>query len=190
MARILMARRTFLISLLWQPIALCVILTGTCVSQETATEQDSGEATKASFYTVDHYDVDANPAEQLQATLMRAKKENKTVLLQVGGDWCGWCHRMTKFIADTESVNSKMQANYLIQKVTFDQKNSNEEFLSDYPKIKGYPHIFVLNAKGEMLHSQNTEELEEGKGYSEEAFVEFLEKWKPKPQSDDSDSIG
>ena len=134
----------------------------------------------AAFYTVDHYDLEADPSEQLQATLKRATAENKRVLLQVGGDWCGWCKLMTKYIAETESVNQLIAEHYLIQKVTYDQKNKNEAFLSKYPKISGYPHLFVLDAEGELLHSQDTADLEEGKGYSEQAFTEFLTKWSGK----------
>ena len=144
-----------------------------------STTESAPESEHASFYTVDHYDLEADPAEQLAATLKRAQAENRTVLLQVGGDWCGWCNLMTKYIEDTQPVHERLAANYLIQKVTFDQKNKNEAFLSDYPKIGGYPHIFVLSPSGELLHSQDTAELEEGKGYSEEAFVAFLDKWKP-----------
>lgn len=146
-------------------------------------DPDSSEvnvvAATKSFYTVDHYDIEADPAQQLQATLKRAKKENKSVLIQVGGDWCGWCTLMTKYIDKTSSVKSEIEKNYLIQKVTYDQKNKNEAFLSDYPKISGYPHLFVLDNDGELLHSQDTGDLEEGKGYSEKAFVDFLKKWAP-----------
>ncbi len=140
-------------------------------------EGEHAEGEHASFYTVDHYDVEADPAEQLQATLKRATAEDKRVLLQVGGDWCGWCKLMTNYIAETESVNRLVAEHYLIQKVTYDQKNKNEEFLSGYPKISGYPHLFVLDSDGELLHSQDTADLEEGTGYSEQAFTEFLTKW-------------
>jgi hypothetical protein len=34
--------------------------------------------------------------------------------------------------------------------------------------------MFVLDAKGKLLESKNTGDLEEGKGYNLERFVEFL----------------
>lgn len=138
---------------------------------------------KLAFYTVDHYGNDRDAKADLEMTLKRAQDENKTVLVQVGGDWCGWCKLMTKFIASNDKVRSMMEENYLIMKVTYNQDQKNEEFLKDYPAIKGYPHLFVLNAKGELLHSQDTAELEEGKGYNEEKFVAFLSKWQPKDAS-------
>jgi thiol:disulfide interchange protein len=168
-------------------LVCCLASVGVAQTEAENANAEPETQTEKSFYTVDHYDSEADPAEQLVATLKRAKAENKTVLLQVGGDWCGWCKLMTNFIAETDLVSGLMKEHFLIQKVTYDSENSNEEFLGDYPKISGYPHIFVLNADGKMLHSQNTEELEEGKGYSEEAFTEFLNKWKPSDETSDDD---
>jgi len=64
-------------------------------------------------------------------------------------------------------------------KVNYSDENKNEELLGKYPKVPAYPHYFVLEHNGEFLHSQGTGELEEGKGYNEKVFVEFLEKWSP-----------
>ena len=46
------------------------------------TEEDS-----TSFYSVDKYDPGANPAEDLAATVSRASKSGKTIILEVGGQW-------------------------------------------------------------------------------------------------------
>jgi hypothetical protein len=64
-------------------------------------------------------------------------------------------------------------------KVTFDGEQKNEAFLSRYPEIPGYPHLFVLDSDGQLLHSQGTAELEEGRGYNDKVYLEFLDKWKP-----------
>jgi len=55
-------------------------------------------AEKPSFYTVDHYDTARNPADDLAKTVTRAKAEKKRILIQVGGDWCGWCKLMSRYI--------------------------------------------------------------------------------------------
>lgn len=49
-----------------------------------------------------------------------------------------------------------------------------------YPKVPAFPHFFVLDSDGTFLHSQGTADLEEGRGYNEKVFVEFLAKWEPK----------
>ena len=132
------------------------------------------------FYTVDQYGDDRNVEADLAATLVRATTEKKRILLQVGGEWCGWCKLLTGFIEKNESVRNSLEQNYLLMKVTYTQKQPNDAFLSKYPKIKGYPHLFVLDAEGNLLHSQDTSSLEQGKGYNEAKVLEFLESWKPK----------
>jgi len=64
-------------------------------------------------------------------------------------------------------------------KVNMSEENDNEAFLSAYPEVPAYPHFFVLDSDGTFLHSQNTAELEQGQGYHEERFLEFLSQWKP-----------
>ena len=132
------------------------------------------------FYTVDQYGDDRNVEADLAATLVRATTEKKRILLQVGGEWCGWCKLLTGFIEKNESVRNSLEQNYLLMKVTYTQKQPNDAFLSKYPKIKGYPHLFVLDADVNLLHSQDTSSLEQGKGYNEAKVLEFLESWKPK----------
>jgi hypothetical protein len=57
-------------------------------------------------------------------------------------------------------------------------ENQNEEVLSKYPKIPGYPHLFVLDKNGKLIHSQDTSELEDGrKSYNLEKFTAFLKEW-------------
>jgi thiol:disulfide interchange protein len=141
----------------------------------------NAEETSASdvdFYTVAHYDITRNPADDLAATIKRAKAENKRILVQVGGDWCGWCKLMSRFIEANDKVREKIRSNYLVMKVTYDSQQPNEAFLSQYPQIPGYPHLFVLESDGKLLHSQGTAQLEEGNGYNEQLYLAFLDKWK------------
>ncbi len=134
---------------------------------------------KLSFYTVDHYGEDRSVEEDLKMTIARASLEKKRILLQVGGDWCGWCKLLTAFVEKNEPVRASLDRNYLLMKVTYTPKQPNEAFLSEYPKIKGYPHLFVLDADGKLLHSQDTEPLEEGNGYNLDRLLAFLDEWKP-----------
>ena len=139
----------------------------------------SNRSDKLDFYTVDHYDNARKPADDLATTINRAKAEKKHLLIQVGGDWCGWCKLMSNFIETNEPVRENIRSNYLLMKVTYDGDQKNEAFLSRYPQIPGYPHLFVLDSDGNLLHSQGTAELEEGRGYNEKVYLEFLDKWKP-----------
>jgi hypothetical protein len=62
-------------------------------------------------------------------------------------------------------------------KVNFSEENKNEKVLSRYPKIEGYPHIFVLEKNGKLLHSQDTGLLESGDHHDHDKVLAFLKKW-------------
>ena len=70
-------------------------------------------------------------------------------------------------------------AHYVWMKVNYSEDNENAAFLSRFPAITAYPHLFVLDAEGRLLHSQFTGELEKGKGYDRARFFAFLKEWAP-----------
>lgn len=141
--------------------------------------EETAETKAAAFYFVDHYDAKRDPAQDLAQAVEKAKSENKRVLVQVGGDWCGWCKLMSKYMETNDAVNQHLTKNFLVMKVTYEDGQKNEAFLSQYPAITGYPHLFVIDNDGKLLHSQETGSLEEGKGYNQEKFLAFLDAWKP-----------
>jgi len=146
----------------------------------TATSTPTSQPSTESFYTVDHYGLERSPQDDLAISAKRAQEEGKQVLVQVGGDWCGWCHLLTKYFAENEAVNQELSDHYVVMKVNYSQAQKNEAFLSTLPKIQGYPHLFVYDTDGNLLHSQDTGELEEGQGYSQEKVIAFLQAWHSK----------
>ncbi len=139
---------------------------------------ESVEHLTSSFYTVDHYDKTSDPNSDLAETLEIAKTKGKRVLLQVGGDWCGWCTRISEYMNTNETVHQILDENFVVMKVTYPGDNA-EVFLKQFPKCDAYPHFFVLQNDGKFLHSQGTAELEKEKSYDQETFVSFLEAWAP-----------
>ena len=131
------------------------------------------------FYSVGHYDEKRDPATDLADTLKRAETEQKRVLLQVGGDWCGWCRRISQFMHTNAAVRELLEDHFVVMKVTHPGDYA-DRFLSQFPKCNGYPHFFVLESDGTLLHSQNTGDLEKGEGYDQDVFVTFLTAWKDK----------
>jgi thiol:disulfide interchange protein len=130
-------------------------------------------------YSVAEYDPERDPVADLKSTVEQARKDNKRILIQVGGEWCGWCHLMNDYFHANSKVAAALQKDYIIMKVNFSPENKNESFLKQYPNISGYPYIFVLESDGRLLHPQDTAKLEEGRGYSEGAMLGFLKKWAP-----------
>lgn len=123
------------------------------------------------------FDPNRDPLMDLKNAQVEAKKVNKRIILDVGGEWCIWCHRLDSFIESSEEIKNYLHKNFIVVKVNYSEENKNEKFLSRFSKIEGYPHLFVLNNKGKELHSQNTGLLEKEKSYDADKIMKFLEKW-------------
>lgn len=125
------------------------------------------------------FDPKRDPASDLEMAKVEAQRGSKRILLDVGGEWCSWCHILDKLVEEDAEIRSFRDANFVWMKVNYSEENENKAFLSAYPLIKGYPHLFVLDADGNLLHSQFTGDLEKGKGYDRAKFFAFLKEWAP-----------
>ena len=82
----------------------------------------------------------------------------------------------------TPNFRKVRDTNYVTLKVNFSKENPNDAFLSHYPKIPDYPHFFVLDSKGALMHSQPTHRFEHGKTYNIGKIEAFLKKWSQPPR--------
>lgn len=129
------------------------------------------------YEQIKKFDPSRNPEEDLKAAIEFAQKTNKRIILDVGGEWCIWCHRIDSFIESHKEIKEFLEKHFVIVKINYSKENKNEKFLSNYPQIPGYPHFFVLDKNGKFLHSQDTGVLEKDKDYDEEKFMNFLKEW-------------
>lgn len=133
----------------------------------------------AAYEAVHQYDPARDAAKDIDAAVLEAARSGRRVLLEVGGEWCIWCHRLDAFWEEYPDIAELLDANYVMVKVNFSPDNENKEVLSRYPEIPGYPHFFVLDADGSLLHSQDTGKLETGDRHDPEKVLAFLEEWAP-----------
>ncbi len=126
------------------------------------------------------YDPTRDAAADIRHAIASARKEGKHVLLEVGGSWCIWCKILDRYFEDHPDLLALRKANYVMVKVNFSKENENIQVLSKYPKASGYPHLYVLDGTGELIHSQDTAPLEEGRGYDHGRMRDFLSAHAPK----------
>jgi thioredoxin-related protein len=130
------------------------------------------------YKPVNKFDPGRDPYKDLKETVAEARRTDKRIILDVGGEWCIWCKRIDAFMEENKEIKDILDKHYIIMKVNYSQENKNEKFLSQFPMVKGYPHFFILNKHGKLVHSQDTAELEQDKTYSKAKFISFLNKWK------------
>jgi thioredoxin-related protein len=147
---------------------------------ETSKSRQVKETKSTEKYIAVHaYDPARNADQDIKDAVVEAAATGKRVLLEVGGDWCIWCHHMDDFFEAHPELLALREKNFIMVKINFSDENKNEQVLSRYPPVKGYPHIFVLDRDGKLLHSQDTGQLEEGKSYNLDKFTAFLKEWSP-----------
>ncbi len=147
---------------------------------ESPTEEVAQTSELPNSALVDFYDPARNPADDLEQAIMIAQRENKRIMLELGGDWCIWCKYMDDFYKSQPDILQARVENYVLVKVNVSEENANEKFLSQFSEAAGYPHIYILESDGTLLHSQNTADLEDGAdSYVPDVFMAFLQKWAP-----------
>lgn len=140
----------------------------------------ASEALSQSKYVpVTMYDPKRDAAKDIEGAIKEAQRTSKRILLEVGGEWCSWCHTLDKFFETHPDLLTLREQNFVTLKINFSEENENKEVLSRYGPISGYPHIFILERDGKLLHSQDTGVLESGKSYDLEGLTFFLTNWSP-----------
>jgi len=128
------------------------------------------------------YNPEANAKMDIENALKKAKAEHKFVLLQGGGNWCPWCIEFHRFCSSDKQIDSIINANFVWYHLNYSKENKNEDLFKkyDYPQRFGFPIFIILNEKGERIHTQNSEYLENGKkSYDKKKVISFLENWSP-----------
>ena len=124
------------------------------------------------------FDPSRDSFKDLEAAKALAKQTGRRIILDVGGNWCPWCMRLHATWEANPELKAMRDKHFVFVLVNFSKESRNEAFLKNYPKVAGFPHLFVLDADGKLLQSQDTGVLEEGKGYSTAKLAKFLEDWK------------
>lgn len=122
------------------------------------------------------YDAKADAEMQIEQAKTKAQAEGKMILLQIGGDWCKWCVRLNRFIAEESSIKQFLDEHYVWVHIYYGPENKNlplMERLGD-PQTNGFPVLVVLDSQGNVQKIQATGELESGDSYSKEAIQLFL----------------
>ena len=135
------------------------------------------------------YNEEINPMVQIDQALDKAKKEQKFVICQVGGNWCIWCLRFADFIEKDADITKMIDENFVFIHVNYKpgKKQDNEKAAQEQqmmsrlgnPGRSGYPVFVVLNEEGKVIHTQDSSFLEEGPGYNKDKVLRFFRNWTP-----------
>ena len=128
------------------------------------------------------YNPLADAEKDIATAVKKAKNENKYVLLMGGGNWCSWCIEFARFCKADPKIDSVINAAFITYHLNFSKENENKKIFAKYGYAQrfGFPVFLILNEKGERIHTQNSEYLEDGKkSYDRRKVQAFFEMWSP-----------
>jgi thiol:disulfide interchange protein len=134
----------------------------------------------------DIYDPQADGTTQVAAAVAQAKTSGKHVLVDLGANWCVWCHRLHDTFQQNPEVAAALEKNYVLVMIDVNHrqgKSRNDAVIGRYdnPTKLGVPVLLVLDADGHLLVTQDSGALEDGKeGHDPAKIVAFLTRWAPK----------
>jgi len=129
------------------------------------------------------YNPAANAAADIAVAVKKAAAENKFVVLQAGGNWCGWCIEFANFCKADRQIDSTLKSSFVWYDLNYSKENTNDALFAKYgyPQRFGFPVFIILDGKGQRIHTQNSEYLEDGKkSYDRKKVLNFFEQWSPK----------
>ena len=125
------------------------------------------------------YMEDGKGLERVEQALVAAKRENKRVLLKIGGNWCPWCYKLHDLFRTDKAIAKILNDEYEL--VLLDSKMDKPAIEKWGITPNAYPHLAVLDMAGKKVTEQETGSLEIGDKHDPNKVKAFLEKWKPAP---------
>lgn len=128
------------------------------------------------------YNPGADAKLDIENAVKKAKSEGKYVLLQAGGNWCKWCIEFHRMCTADKQLDSMINANFVWYHLNYSKENKNLDIFEKYryPQRFGFPVFLILDENGSLIHTQNSEYLEDGKSsYDKNKVLSFLGSWSP-----------
>ncbi len=125
------------------------------------------------------YQEDGKGMERVEQALVAAKRENKRVLLKIGGNWCGWCDKLHDLFQKDKAIQTLLRDEHEL--VMVDSRADKPTIEKWQIKANAYPYLTVLDSAGKKVTEQETGSLEIGDKHDPAKVKAFLEKWKAAP---------
>ena len=122
------------------------------------------------------YSETADPAADISAAELTARRSHKRILLEFGGNWCGDCQVLNYYYQ--QPPNADLIAKYyVVVRIDIGHMDHNVDIAKKYnvPITKGVPAIALLDDHGKLLYAEREKEFEH---VTPQEITAFLTKWK------------
>jgi thiol:disulfide interchange protein len=123
------------------------------------------------------FSADRDPFADARAAIALAEQTQRRILIEVGGEWCSWCHALNRLFRENPPLERTLRNNFVVLKVNVSSDNDNADFMAGMPELAGYPKLFVSRANGSIIHVQDPATLVREGAYDPELVLTFLKRW-------------
>jgi thiol-disulfide isomerase/thioredoxin len=124
----------------------------------------------------------ADAVQAIAAAAVRAKRENRRVLVEWGANWCSWCRMLQELFETDPKVRRTVLYEYEVVRVDVGRFDRNLELAAsygvDFTRGIGIPYLSILDADGKLVANHDTYTLERKeigkKGHDPEKVLDVL----------------
>jgi thioredoxin-related protein len=126
------------------------------------------------------YDEHADVRALYLASLAQAKRDNKQLLVMLGGNWCQWCLALDDLMHQNAALRDYVAAHYVVLKLDSQAAKPLDEAWGN-PTRQGVPVLIFVDHAGGLKHIQETVSLElwSGRilGHDPKRVLAVLQRW-------------
>jgi len=104
------------------------LLMGAAFPPGAVAQRKPGVMVREELYVISSYDPRRDPQADLQLAVAKAQAQRKRILLDVGGNWCTWCHILDNYLATDRAVGDAFESSFVILKINWSPENQNAAF--------------------------------------------------------------
>jgi thiol-disulfide isomerase/thioredoxin len=125
------------------------------------------------------YDTSADADHDVARAFAQARTENKRVLIDLGGNWCGDC-RVLAGIMELPEVKHFIDAHYVVVAVDVGRFNRNLQIPARFgitQRLEGVPSVLIADPQGTLINAGHTAALADARSMSPQDIVNWLASW-------------
>jgi thiol-disulfide isomerase/thioredoxin len=125
------------------------------------------------------YDEKADADAAVAAAFEKAKRSNKLVLLDLGGNWCPDCIVLANFLQLPE-IKRFTDKHYEIVSVDVGRFNRNLQVPARFgftERLKGVPTVLVATPDGKLVNPGNVFAFTDARHMTPKALADYIAKW-------------
>lgn len=125
------------------------------------------------------YDEKADADRQVAAAKAQAAREGKTLLIDLGGNWCPDCRVLAGVMALPE-VQAFIRKHYVMVMVDVGRFDRNAQIPRQFgvTTLKGVPALLVVDPKtGKLLNKDRLFALSDARSMTPQALADWLAQW-------------